>query len=122
MELLEGGNFGDLVTKLRHKIDDTDLFSLIDQFTAGVAKMHEVGVIHCGLKPDDLMLSWDHKILKIIDFGVAMDAKTNLIENESKVSLTTTLDSAKWLSPELREVVRRSYSRKSDYYACGLII
>jgi len=84
--------------------------------------MHEVGVLHRDLKPDNLMLSWDNKILKIIDFGIAADAKTNLIENESKVWLTTQAGTQMWQSPELREVVRRSYSQKSDFYACGLII
>lgn len=73
MELLEGGDFRDLITnkKKRARVTDGMLFSYIDQYTAAMDNMHKKGVIHRDLKPENLMLSKDWTTIKIIDFGIS---------------------------------------------------
>ncbi|MBA2339093.1 MAG: protein kinase [Pyrinomonadaceae bacterium] len=49
----------------------------LEQVCAGLAHAHASGVIHRDIKPQNLLLSTDKRILKIADFGVA---KIKLIE------------------------------------------
>jgi len=127
MELLEGGDLGDLISKSRH-LSDADLFRYIDQFTAAVANMHKVGVLHRDLKPENLILTKDLKEVKIIDFGIATiltNAKlqdTSDSEDECDFKKNTTqVGTPMWQPPELLEK-SAGYTRKSDIYACGMLM
>ena len=124
MELLEGGNFRDLIVNQikRESVDDAMLFSYIDQFTAAVANMHKVGVLHRDLKPENLVLTKDLEQIKIIDFGIAVDTKLDLTKDDLKQKFTTQAGTDMWQSPELREPVRRGYTVKADFYSCGLLM
>lgn len=43
----------------------------LEQVCAGLRHAHDKGVIHRDIKPQNLLLSGDHEIVKIADFGVA---------------------------------------------------
>jgi serine/threonine protein kinase len=69
LEYLGGGDLALLCRKGPLKLDRA-LFYL-QQICAGLAHAHECGVIHRDIKPQNLLLTADHEILKIADFGVA---------------------------------------------------
>ncbi|MDX6405985.1 MAG: eukaryotic-like serine/threonine-protein kinase [Blastocatellia bacterium] len=69
LEYLGGGDLALLCRKGPLEIDRA-LFYL-QQICAGLAHAHESGVIHRDIKPQNLLLTADHEILKIADFGVA---------------------------------------------------
>ena len=69
LEYLPGG---DMLALSRHRplsIEKT-LFYL-EQVCSGLAHAHQCGVIHRDIKPQNLLLTADRKIVKIADFGVA---------------------------------------------------
>ncbi|MCM3871082.1 MAG: serine/threonine protein kinase, partial [Pyrinomonadaceae bacterium] len=69
LEYLPGG---DMLALSRHQalsIEKT-LFYL-EQVCSGLAHAHRCGVIHRDIKPQNLLLTADRKIVKIADFGVA---------------------------------------------------
>ena len=104
MELLEGGDFRDLIVNQikRESFDDVMLISYIDQFTAAVANMHKVGVLHRDLKPENLVLTEDLEQIKIIDFGIAVEAKgQDLTEENLKQKFTTQVGTIMWQAPEM---------------------
>jgi len=69
LEYLSGGDLSALSRREALGLDRA-LFYL-QQICAGLAHAHECGVIHRDIKPQNLLLTADHQIVKIADFGVA---------------------------------------------------
>src|SRR5882672_7992336 len=69
LEYLSGGDMAALSRHHALSIEKT-LFYL-EQVCSGLAHAHACGVIHRDIKPQNLLLTADHEILKIADFGVA---------------------------------------------------
>lgn len=69
LEYLPGGDMSAL-TRNRPLSIDRSLFYL-EQVCSGLAHAHKCGVIHRDIKPQNLLLTADRKIVKIADFGVA---------------------------------------------------
>ncbi len=69
LEYLPGGDLARFCQN-----NDLTLLSALDyleQVSAGLAKAHQNDIIHRDIKPQNLLLTTDHKIVKIADFGVA---------------------------------------------------
>ncbi|MGH9929985.1 MAG: protein kinase domain-containing protein [Pyrinomonadaceae bacterium] len=69
LEYLSGGDMAALSRSKPLPIEKA-LFYL-EQVCSGLAHAHEGGVIHRDIKPQNLLLTADRKIVKIADFGVA---------------------------------------------------
>ena len=69
LEYLPGGDMMQLCKREPLSLEKT-LFYL-KQVCAGLSHAHAKGVIHRDIKPQNLLLTNDHKIVKIADFGVA---------------------------------------------------
>lgn len=69
LEYLSGGDLSALSRREALGLDRA-LFYL-QQICAGLAHAHECGVIHRDIKPQNLLLTTDHQVVKIADFGVA---------------------------------------------------
>ena len=69
LEYMPGGDMAALARQRPLPIDQA-LFYL-EQVSSGLANAHASGVIHRDIKPQNLLLSADKRIVKIADFGVA---------------------------------------------------
>jgi serine/threonine protein kinase len=69
LEYLPGGDMAAL-TRNRPLSIERSLFYL-EQVCSGLAHAHKCGVIHRDIKPQNLLLTADRRIVKIADFGVA---------------------------------------------------
>ncbi|MGH9880296.1 MAG: protein kinase domain-containing protein, partial [Pyrinomonadaceae bacterium] len=69
LEYLPGGDMAAL-SRSRPQSIEKALFYL-EQVCSGLAHAHKCGVIHRDIKPQNLLLTADRKIVKIADFGVA---------------------------------------------------
>lgn len=69
LEYMPGGDLSGLIRK--SPVPLATAFALIEQVCAGLAHAHSRGIIHRDIKPQNLLLSRDHSIVKIADFGVA---------------------------------------------------
>ena len=69
LEYLPGG---DMAALSRHRpLPIERALFYLEQVCSGLAHAHKCGVIHRDVKPQNLLLTGDKKILKIADFGVA---------------------------------------------------
>lgn len=80
-----------LVGKTLHQYQQEHIIPLIQQLiiitqiSAGLAAAHDKGVIHCDLKPSNIILS-DDDTVKIVDFGIAHLTDNN---NEAQQTINT---------------------------------
>lgn len=71
MEYIDGTTFCDLV-KQRGRIPPGELFPLLEPLFGDLALMHEHGLIHRDISPDNLML--EHGVVRLLDFGCARES------------------------------------------------
>jgi serine/threonine protein kinase len=69
LEYLPGGDMAALAR--RNPLTIEKALKYLEQVCSGLAHAHKAGVIHRDIKPQNLLLTADHKIVKIADFGVA---------------------------------------------------
>ena len=74
MELIDGMNLGVLLDHDRLELGA--IAAIGAQIADAVAALHEAGIIHCDLKPDNVMVEYRDGLagwprIKVIDFGVA---------------------------------------------------
>jgi eukaryotic-like serine/threonine-protein kinase len=120
MELLEGDTLGTIVD--RGPIELSSIVAICSQAAAALAALHEVGVIHCDVKHDNLFVLNRHirhidssgwPRVKVIDFGVS-----RLVDEPP--SDDTSVAGTPWcIAPEQW---RGNPSPASDVYALGCLL
>lgn len=96
------------------------------QALAGLNALHEMGVIHRDISPENIMITQDHQeklLSKVIDFGIAKQ----LSEGESGQGLTQTgmfLGKLKYASPEQAGFLKEGeqLDSRSDLYSYGILM
>jgi len=123
MDLVMGGELFDKVVQLEH-YTESKAAELIYQVLEGVAHLHDHGIMHRDLKPQNLLLSSpdDDAIIKIADFGIAV--KTG------GARLYQACGTLRYYSPELvyntiaeqNKEQPEGYDMKVDVWAVGVIL
>lgn len=100
-------------TTLVQKLD------LLQQLSAGLAAAHKNDVIHCDLKPSNILVN-DQGQLKITDFGIALLA-TNENKNSEPSASNNSLQfgSLLFMSPE--QITLQAVDYRSDIFSLGII-
>jgi len=100
-------------TTLVQKLD------LLQQLSAGLAAAHKNDVIHCDLKPSNILVN-EQGQLKITDFGIALLA-TNENKNSEPSASNNSLQfgSLLFMSPE--QIKLQAVDYRSDIFSLGII-
>lgn len=72
MEYVEGTTFHDLVEQRGGRIPPDELFPMIEPLFRALSVVHESGLIHRDISPDNLML--ENGEVRLLDFGCAREA------------------------------------------------
>ena len=92
------------------------------QIATGLAAAHDKGIVHRDLKPENLFVTKDGRV-KILDFGLAKVAGTEVAPGDSTLSGTdsgTVLGTAGYMAPE--QVRGRPADARSDIFALGAVL
>ncbi|MEE9572449.1 MAG: protein kinase, partial [Candidatus Neomarinimicrobiota bacterium] len=85
----------------------------IIQVATGLEKAHNVGIVHCDIKPTNIIIT-DDGVAKIVDFGIAK------IANEEKlISKDRTSGTIAYMSPE--QVSNTNIDARSDIWSLGVV-
>ncbi|MEM9069496.1 MAG: serine/threonine-protein kinase [Myxococcota bacterium] len=121
MELLEGEPLSALLEREGH-LPPADAAALMIEVLRGVAAIHDAGVIHRDLKPDNLFLcrgtTNSPPVVKVLDFGVSK------VVGPEELSLTKTgavVGTPYYMAPEQIRGVKE-LDHRVDLYAIGAIL
>ncbi|KNC77677.1 serine/threonine protein kinase [Sphaeroforma arctica JP610] len=71
MELLDGGDLVEVVTRKREGMNAQVFVSYARQLASGLLHMHSKGVVHRDIKPDNICSDTTNGSMKFVDFGDA---------------------------------------------------
>jgi serine/threonine-protein kinase len=113
MEYIEGKDLKTVI-KDRGKLSIVEALDIANQVTAGVEVAHNNNIIHCDIKPHNILLTENNQI-KVTDFGIARAVST------STMTITDTImGSAHYFSPE--QAQGKEINTYSDIYSIGIVL
>ncbi|MFH0939827.1 MAG: FHA domain-containing serine/threonine-protein kinase [Planctomycetota bacterium] len=112
MEYLEGGSVHDLVSKGR-RLTPLRATEIILQATHALEYAEKVGIVHCDIKPDNLMLTATGEV-RLADLGIAK----SLNEKGKAEQSDGVFGSPNYMSPEQARGL--SLDHRSDLYSLGV--
>lgn len=116
-EYLEGGELFERISSTEYKLTEDKCRMFIQQIVNGIAFIHDKGVIHLDLKPNNIVcVSREESNLqvKIIDFGLARD-----LQGEPDVAITT-CGTPEFMAPEVMKCTRAS--TLTDLWSLGVVV
>jgi CheY-like chemotaxis protein len=110
MELLPGPDLEEFVFR-KGPLTPREAFSYIRQGAAGLAAAAEKGLIHCDVKPSNLVFGADGMV-KVTDFGIAQKAGT-----EENPTISEMVGTPCFMSPD--QVLAKPIDHRADIYSLG---
>jgi eukaryotic-like serine/threonine-protein kinase len=114
MEYVPGMHLKKLI-QLKGKILPAQSVDLMIQACAGVGYAHRAGLVHCDIKPHNMVVTPDNQ-LKVTDFGIARALATIHPEEQADV----VWGSPQYFSPE--QSAGNAPSPASDVYSLGIVL
>lgn len=114
MEYVPGTDLKQVISD-RGKISIEETINLIIQACAGIGYAHRAGIVHCDIKPQNMLIAPDSQ-LKVVDFGIARALATIVPNEKSEI----VWGSPYYFSPE--QATGDAPSPASDVYSLGVMI
>ena len=115
LEYVEGQT---LRERLREPLTLEEFFSIAEQCLAGLQAAHERGILHCDLKPENLMITSTGQV-KILDFGFARRVETDETRMSLELSKVLVGGTPGYMAPEV--LMGESPDQRSDIFSIGVV-
>ena len=115
MEYIEGGTLRQYFKKKKFNFSERQASNIMYQIVSGIKYLHQYGIAHRDLKPDNIMITQqnDFGIIKIMDFGLSkiLSPKEKMVDGYGSLS---------YVAPEV--LLRTPYNKEVDIWSMGVIL
>ena len=118
-EYVIGGDLGTYLERSGLPLNPRDAATMVSQVARGLQAAHSAGLVHCDLKPSNIML--DGATCKVADFGTAIRLGAG-IDLTGDPKYRTVLGNLAFISPEQFRFLEAGATIPSDVYALGGIL
>lgn len=119
-EFVDGSDLGIWLQQREGVVPVRDAVALVAGMARGMQAAHSAGLVHCDLKPSNILMSKDGQP-KVADFGIAM--RINEAESElSRLPRDRPIGNLAFISPEQYRMEDGAFSAPSDIYALGGVL
>ena len=94
-------------------------FSIAIQLVDALGELHQKGVIHRNLKPENILIHPGTEQVKIIDFGIAI---LLFRKGQKDWMPNTPVETLAYMSPEQIGRMNMAVDQRSDYYSLGVVL
>jgi tetratricopeptide (TPR) repeat protein/predicted Ser/Thr protein kinase len=112
MEFIEGSDLRSIIHE-RKKLSPEEAVGIMEQICLALDSAHSVGVIHRDLKPQNIMIDGNGRVL-VMDFGLA-----RTVEGEGMTQTGAMVGTMEYMSPE--QALAQDLDQRSDLFSAGLI-
>jgi eukaryotic-like serine/threonine-protein kinase len=116
MEYVEGET---LRGHLRAPLPLAEWFSLAEQCLSALAAAHQQGILHCDLKPENLMITGEG-VVKILDFGLSRQVKQGDSTTTIELTSTTAGGTPGYMAPEV--LLGSAPDERCDIFSIGVVL
>ncbi len=114
MELIEGQNLKDII-KNEGTLDEYTALDIAKQIAKALGAAHRKGIIHRDIKPHNILISNEGRLVKVADFGIAKAVSSSTITSTGSV-----IGSVHYFSPE--QAKGKFVSNTTDLYSLGIVL
>ncbi len=116
MEYIDGRDLAQMVEK-EGPLDFEQAVAYIRQAADGLSHGHERGIIHCDIKPSNLLVN-DQNTVKIVDMGLARLTGRKHDKKQCKEKDDAVLGTVDYLAPE-QALESSDFDHRADIYSLG---
>lgn len=120
-EFVEGGDLGRRIRRQQQPLRILEAVQLVAGMARGVHAAHMAGLVHCDLKPSNIVLTTEGDP-KVTDFGIAIRADEQKTVPPERAADLEPAGNLAFMSPEQCRMEPGSLTIPSDIYALGGIL
>ncbi|MEG0842757.1 MAG: Stk1 family PASTA domain-containing Ser/Thr kinase [Romboutsia sp.] len=114
MEFVDGQNLKEII-KNEGTLDEYTALDITKQIAMALSAAHKKGIIHRDIKPHNILISSEDRIVKVADFGIA-----KAVSNSTMTNIGSIIGSVHYFSPE--QAKGKFVSNNADLYSLGIVL
>lgn len=101
--------------------DEMILNTFVHQLNEGLHAIHEAGIYHCDIKPDNIVFADETRSrLVILDFGIAIPMEKEEDGSYPKIVTKKQPETIEYSAPEIEQGRLSTVTDRSDYFSLGV--
>ncbi len=102
---------------LAGRLNETQVLDVLTQLVAGLTYIHEMGIIHRDVKPENILV-FPPRLAKLADFGIGIDLNRS---TRRLTSVGAVIGTHGYAAPELR-IRGLKTDHRADIYSLGIVV